>query len=83
VGSGGIASPFLTSVLDGGELLALRPSQFIPGETDSDTHWRADGVDPVVDLDAVEKSLLPMQRIDTRPSSPCPVAMPTQLLAEM
>jgi hypothetical protein len=31
-GSGGIAPPFLTSAIDGGEWSASRPCHFIPGE---------------------------------------------------
>jgi hypothetical protein len=31
--SGGIAPPFLSSALDGGEWSAWRPGHFIPGET--------------------------------------------------
>jgi hypothetical protein len=37
-GSGGIAVPFLTSSLDGGELSALRLGRFTPGEKVPGTH---------------------------------------------
>jgi hypothetical protein len=38
-GSGGIALPFLTSALDGGEWSASRPGRFISGEIAPGTHW--------------------------------------------
>jgi hypothetical protein len=38
-GSGGIAPPFLTSALDGGEWSASRPYRFTPGERAPGTHW--------------------------------------------
>jgi hypothetical protein len=39
MGSGGIAPPFLTSALDGGEWSASRPGRFTSGEIAADTHW--------------------------------------------
>jgi hypothetical protein len=39
MGSRGIAPPFLTSALDGGEWSASRPVRFIAMETALDTHW--------------------------------------------
>jgi hypothetical protein len=54
-GSGGIALPFLTSALDGGEWSASRPCRFNPGERASGTHWIGGWVGPRVRLDAVEK----------------------------
>jgi hypothetical protein len=53
--NGGIAPPFLTSVLDGGELSASCPCCFTPGETASGTHWIGDWVAPRAGLDVVEK----------------------------
>jgi hypothetical protein len=38
-GSGGIALPFLTSVLDGGEWSASCLGRFTPGEIAAHTHW--------------------------------------------
>jgi hypothetical protein len=48
--------PFLTSIPDGGEWSAARPSRFTPGEiTPPRTHWIRDWVSPSAGLDAVEK----------------------------
>jgi hypothetical protein len=52
-GSGGIAPPFLTPALDGGEWSALRPGRFIRGETTPGNHLIGP-VDPRAGLDAVE-----------------------------
>jgi hypothetical protein len=57
LGSGGIAPPFLTSVLDGNELSALRPCRFTPGETGPSTHWIGGWVGLSVGLDIMEKYL--------------------------
>jgi hypothetical protein len=38
-GSGGIAPPFLTSALNGGEWSASRPCRFTPGERKHGTYW--------------------------------------------
>jgi hypothetical protein len=51
----GIAAPFLTSALDGGEWLASRPGRFTPGERAPNKHWTGGWVGPRVGLDAVEK----------------------------
>jgi hypothetical protein len=53
-GSGGIAPPFLTSELDGGEWPASCPSRFTPGERVPGTHWTGGWVSPRAGLDAVE-----------------------------
>jgi hypothetical protein len=53
LGSGGIAPPFLTLVLDGNELSASRPCRFTPGEIDPGTHW----IGGWVGLDFMEKYL--------------------------
>jgi hypothetical protein len=53
--SGGIAPPFLTSALDGGEWLASRPGSFTPGERAPGTHWIGSWVGPRAGLDDVEK----------------------------
>jgi hypothetical protein len=50
-GSGGIALPFLTSALDGGEWLALRLGYFTPR---SGTYWIGGLVGPTAGLDVVE-----------------------------
>jgi hypothetical protein len=44
--SGGIAPPFLTSVLGGGEWSASLSGYFISGERAMSTHWIRDWVDP-------------------------------------
>jgi hypothetical protein len=53
-GSGGIAPPFLTSALDGGEWLASRPGRFTAAERAPVTHWIGGRVGPRAGLDAVE-----------------------------
>jgi hypothetical protein len=53
--SGGIALPFLTSALDGGERSALSPGRFITREGTPGTHWIGGCVDPRAGLDTVEK----------------------------
>jgi hypothetical protein len=53
-GSGGIAPPFLTSALDGGEWSPLRPGRFTPS-----THRKGDWVGPRVGPDAVEERVSP------------------------
>jgi hypothetical protein len=37
--SGGIAPPFLTSALDGGEWSVLITGRLAPGDKDPGTHW--------------------------------------------
>jgi hypothetical protein len=54
-GNGGIAPPFFTSALDGGEWLASRVCRFTPEERAPGTHWIGGCVGPRVGLDAVEK----------------------------
>jgi hypothetical protein len=54
-GSGGIASPFLTSALDGGKLSASRHCRFSPWERGSGIYWVGGWVDPGAGLDDVEK----------------------------
>jgi hypothetical protein len=66
-GSGGIAPPFLTSALDGGEWSASRPGHFTPGEIATDTHWIGGWVDRRVGLDAVENRKI----LSCRESDPC------------
>jgi hypothetical protein len=53
-GSGGIAPPFLTSALDGGEWSASSHCLFIPEERAPGTHWIGGWVGPRAGLDAVE-----------------------------
>jgi hypothetical protein len=69
-GSGGIASPFLTSALDGGEWSASRPGRFAQGERAPDSNWIGGWMGPRAGLNAVEKrkSSAP-QGIKPRPSS--------------
>jgi hypothetical protein len=56
-----MAPPFLTSVLDGGEWLASRPSRFTPG-----THLIREWVGPRAGLDVMEKIILPLPGIKPR-----------------
>jgi hypothetical protein len=44
LGSGGMAPPFLTSAVFGGEWLSLRPSRFNHRQSVSGTHWTGDSV---------------------------------------
>jgi hypothetical protein len=55
MGSGGIAPPFSTSTLDGGEWSASLPGCFTRGERALGTHRIRGWVGPRVVLDAVEK----------------------------
>jgi hypothetical protein len=50
-----MASPILTSALDGGEWSASRLCRFTPGERAPGTHWIGGWVGPRFGLDAVEK----------------------------
>jgi hypothetical protein len=54
-GGGGIAPPFLTSTLDGGEWSASRSCRFTSGERARSTHLIGGWVGPRVGLDAVKK----------------------------
>jgi hypothetical protein len=54
-GSGGIAPPFLTSVLNGGEWSAARPSRFIPREVAPVIQRIGDWVGSRAFLEAVER----------------------------
>jgi hypothetical protein len=54
LGSGGIASLFLTSALDGGEWSASRPGRFNLGERAPGNHWIGGWVGPIASLDAME-----------------------------
>jgi hypothetical protein len=54
-GSGGIALPFLTLAIDGGEWSASRPDRFTPRERAPGIHWIGDWVGPRASLAAVEK----------------------------
>jgi hypothetical protein len=55
--NGDIASPFLTSVLGGGEWSASRPGHFISPERATVTHWIGDWVGLGAGLDAMEKKI--------------------------
>jgi hypothetical protein len=54
-GSGGIAPPFLTSALDGGERSASLPGRFTFGEGTSGTRWIGGWVGPRSGLDTAKK----------------------------
>jgi hypothetical protein len=72
--SGGIASQFLPSALDGGEWSVSRPGRFTPWERAAGTHLTGDSVGLRAGLDTVEKRrILILAGIERRPSSPKPV----------
>jgi hypothetical protein len=54
-GSGGIAPPFLTSALDGGEWSASRPGRYTPRERGPGTYRVGGWVGLRAGLDAVKK----------------------------
>jgi hypothetical protein len=62
-GNGGINSPLLTSVLDGGEWSASRPDRFTPGKRVPDTHWMGGHHGPSRRC-GEEKNLLPLPRTE-------------------
>jgi hypothetical protein len=71
-GSGGIAPPFLTSALDGGERSASLPDHFTPGEVAPGAHWTGDWVCHRAGLDTVEKrKILPLPGIEPQPVARC------------
>jgi hypothetical protein len=55
MGSGGIAPPFLTSEIDGGEWSVSHPGYFTLREKAPGTHCIEGWVDPRADLGALEK----------------------------
>jgi hypothetical protein len=61
-GSGGVAPPFFTSALDGGEWSASRPGRY--------THWIRGWVGPRAGLDDVEKRILSCPCRESNPGSP-------------
>jgi hypothetical protein len=66
-----MAPPFLISAQDGGELSALRPGHFTPGEIAPGTHYIGDWVDPRARLDPAEKrKSLPLPIIEPRLLNP-------------
>jgi hypothetical protein len=70
---------FLISTVDGGESPVSRPCSFTHGEIAPGAHWIG-WVGPRSGMYCVEKSrILPLPRIELRPSSPQPVAIPTLL----
>jgi hypothetical protein len=67
-GYGGIAPPFLTLALDGGEWSASCPSCFTPGEITPSNNLIWVWVGPRVGLDAAEKrQMLPLSGIEAQP----------------
>jgi hypothetical protein len=65
--AGGIAPPFLTSALVGGESSASRPGRFTTGETGPGTHSVGGLVGPRPGADAMEKrSLSPLPEVEPR-----------------
>jgi hypothetical protein len=54
-GSGGIAPPFLTSAIDGGEWSAPRPGRFTPVEVAPGAHWVGGKVGLRGRLDVIEE----------------------------
>jgi hypothetical protein len=79
--SGIIAPSFMASSLDGGEWSASRFDCFTSGERAPGIHWVGGWVGPSSGLDAVDEGkisyLLP--GMESRPSSPQPVAIPAEL----
>jgi hypothetical protein len=71
-----MAQSFSTSALGGGEWSASRPGRFIPG-----THCIGDTVGPKSRSGRCgeERNLLPLSVIESRPSSPYPAVIPTEL----
>jgi hypothetical protein len=61
---------FLTSVLDGGEWSASRPSRFTPKEITPGTHWIGGWVGSRAVLDAVVKRKIPIPRRESNPRTP-------------
>jgi hypothetical protein len=55
MGSGGVASLFLTSAIDGGEWWTSRPSHFTPGVRDPGIRCVGGWMDLKAGLDAIEK----------------------------
>jgi hypothetical protein len=53
-GSGGVAPPFLTSKIYGGNWLASRPCRFIPRERAPYSHWIGGPVGPRAGLEALK-----------------------------
>jgi hypothetical protein len=76
-GSGGIAPPFLALWLDGGEWPTSHPFRFTPTERAPDIHWIGGRVGPRAGLDAVNRKMSTLG-IEHPPSSPLPVAIPTE-----
>jgi hypothetical protein len=60
----------LTSVLDGSEWSASRPSHFIPRERAPGTHWIGGWVGPRAVPDAVVKTKIPSPRRESNTSTP-------------
>jgi hypothetical protein len=80
MGSGVLAPPFLTTALDGGELSASRPGRFTPKKESSEPieYGAVWSLVPVWTLWGRE-NFLSLPAIKPRPSSPQPVAIPTEL----
>jgi hypothetical protein len=85
MGSRGIATPFLTSALDGGEWSASRPYRLNPKERALGTHWIGGGGGHhsqwcvVYGLDSVEKKNRSCRESNPNSSAAQPVAIPTEL----
>jgi hypothetical protein len=71
-GGGGIAPPFLTFALDGGERSVARPGRFTPRERSRGPHRIGGCMGPRAGLDSVveRKLVFPLLGIESRPSSP-------------
>jgi hypothetical protein len=80
-GSGGIAPPFLTSALDGGEWSASRPGRYTPEERAPPLYplARRLGGSQSGSGRCEEKKNLPLLGIEHLPSSPQPVVTPSDL----
>jgi hypothetical protein len=72
IGGGGVAPPFLTSALDGGEWSASHPGRFTSWERAPGTHWTGGWVGPRAGLDIVEKRKISCHYRESNPGrQPC------------
>jgi hypothetical protein len=79
-GNGSMAPRFLTSAIDGGEWPSSCPGRFTPGERAPRYPLDRSWVGPRDGLGAgVQKNLLAPPEIESRPSSPQPADIPTEL----
>jgi hypothetical protein len=74
LGIRGVAPPFLTSALDGGEWSASRPGRFTSQKESPGNLWIGGWLGPRVGLVfMMKRNILHLPGIEPRPSSPLPV----------